>query len=187
LTLLFYRSPERDALWTLRHEQDAGASRGCSRQRRRKNKETGMQSIIKPYEEQYREQMIAVWEKSVCATHHFVSSEELDKLKELVKQIDFHSFAVYCLLSESKVLGFVGVEDDVIESLFLDPEYMGQKLGTKLMNFALTELKADKVNVNEENLDAIKFYSKFGFVTYERTEKDAYGNDYPILKMKINR
>ncbi len=140
---------------------------------------------IIPYKEEYREQMIAVWEKSVRATHHFVNSEEVDRLKELVKQIDFNSFSVYCLISENKVLGFLGVEDCVIESLFLDPNYIGQKLGTKLINFAINELKADKVNVNEQNSDAIKFYSKFGFVTYERTEKDDYGNDYPILKMKL--
>lgn len=138
-----------------------------------------------PYKEEHREQMISVWERSVRSTHHFVNSGEVDRLKELVKQIDFNSFSVYCLISENKVLGFLGVEDYVIESLFLDPDYIGQRLGTKLMNFAINELKADKVNVNEQNLDAIKFYSKFGFVTYERTEKDDYGNDYPILKMKL--
>jgi len=138
---------------------------------------------IKAYQEKYREQMISVWEKSVRATHRFVTSDEVNRLKELVKQIDFNSYSVYCLISENEVLGFVGVEDDIVESLFLDPDYIGQKLGTKLMNFALNELKADKVNVNEQNLDAIKFYSKFGFVTYERTEKDIYGNNYPILKM----
>lgn len=146
-----------------------------------------MQSEIKPYEEKYREQMISVWEKSVKATHHFVTSEEVYRLKELVKEIDFNSFSVYCLTSENKVLGFLGVENNVIESLFLDPDYTGQKFGTKLMRFALDNLKADKVNVNEQNLDAIKFYSKFGFVTYEKTEKDSYGNDYPILKMQIDR
>lgn len=139
---------------------------------------------IKPYHEKYREQMILVWEKSVRATHKFITSEEVDRLKELVKQIDFNSYSVYCLISENEVLGFVGVEGDVLESLFLDPKYIGQKLGTKLMDFALNELHADKVNVNEQNLYAIKFYSKFGFVTYERTERDTYGNDYPILKMK---
>jgi putative acetyltransferase len=144
-----------------------------------------MQSDIKPYEEKYREQMISVWEKSVRATHHFVSSEEVDRLKELVKKIDFNSYSVYCLTSESKVLGFLGVEDDVIETLFLDPDYIGQQLGTKLINFALDELKATKVNVNEQNLNAVKFYSKFGFVTYERTEEDSEG--YPILKMKLKK
>jgi putative acetyltransferase len=49
----------------------------------------------------------------------------------------------------------------------------------------LDELNADKVNVNEQNIDAVKFYSKFGFVTYERTEKDSEG--YPILKMKLKK
>lgn len=140
---------------------------------------------IEKYEERFREQMISVWEKSVRATHHFVTPEEVDRLKELVKQIDFSSYSVYCLTSGNTVLGFLGVENYVIETLFLDPNYIGQKLGTQLMNFALNELKADKVNVNEQNLEAIKFYSKFGFVTYERTEKDDLGNDYPILKMKL--
>lgn len=140
---------------------------------------------IKAYEESFREQMITVWEKSVRSTHHFVSPEEVDRLKELVKQIDFNSYSVYCLTSESIVLGFVGVENYVIETLFLDPDYIGQKLGTKLMNFALDELKADEVNINEQNIEAVKFYSKFGFVTYERLEKDSHG--YPILKMKLER
>ena len=141
-----------------------------------------MQTDIKPYEEKYREQMVLVWEKSVKATHHFVTPGEVERLKELVKEIDFNSYSVYCLVSEDKVLGFLGVEDDVIESLFLDPDYFGQKFGTKLMDFALNDLKANKVNVNEQNTDAIKFYTRFGFKTYERTEKDSYGNDYPILK-----
>lgn len=131
--------------------------------------------------------MICVWEKSVRATHHFVTSEEVERLKELVKQIDFNSYSVFCLTSGNTVLGFLGVENDVIETLFLDPDYIGQKLGAKLMNFALHELKADKVNVNEQNIEAIKFYAKFGFVAYERTEKDAEWNDYPVLKMKLKK
>jgi ribosomal protein S18 acetylase RimI-like enzyme len=47
----------------------------------------------------------------------------------------------------------------------------------------LNSLNANKVNVNEQNTEAIKFYTKFGFKVYERTKKDSYGNDYPILKM----
>jgi putative acetyltransferase len=144
-----------------------------------------MQVEIKPYEEKYREQMILVWEKSVRATHHFVTPMEVERLKGLVREIDFNSFSVFCLVSEDKVLGFLGVEDRVIESLFLDPDYIGQKFGSKLMDFALDNLRANKVNVNEQNTEAIKFYTRFGFKTYERTEKDSYGNAYPILKMML--
>ncbi len=53
------------------------------------------------------------------------------------------------------------------------------------MDFALLELKADKVDVNEQNTNAVKFYEKLEFKTYERTEKDAQGKEYPLLRMKL--
>jgi putative acetyltransferase len=53
------------------------------------------------------------------------------------------------------------------------------------LTFAVTELKADKLDVNEQNVRAIKFYQKFGFQTYERTEKDDQGRNYPLLRMKL--
>ncbi len=143
------------------------------------------QIAIKPYEEKYREQIISVWEKSVRATHHFVSPSDIDYYKQIVKQIDFSSFSVYCLTHDNTVLGFVGVADNKIEMLFLDPDFIGQGLGKKLMKFALEVLKADKVDVNEQNTNAVNFYSKFGFIPYEKLEKDSEGKDYPILKMKL--
>lgn len=80
----------------------------------------------------------------------------------------------------------MGVIDKKIEMLFLSPAYIGQGLGKKLMVYALTELHADKVDVNEQNLYAVEFYKKFGFETYGRTDKDDQGRDYPILKMKLS-
>ncbi|QHT65248.1 GNAT family N-acetyltransferase [Rhodocytophaga rosea] len=140
---------------------------------------------IKPYETNFKEQILSVWEKSVRATHNFVKPSDIDYYKQSVKEIDFCSLSVYCLTNENKVVGFIGVADLKIEMLFLDPDYIGQGLGKKLMNFALNDLKADQVDVNEQNSNAVKFYSKFGFTPYEKTEKDREGKDYPILKMKL--
>jgi putative acetyltransferase len=53
------------------------------------------------------------------------------------------------------------------------------------MDFALSELKATMVDVNEENLNAVQFYKKFGFQVYDKIEEDPEGKDYPILKMKL--
>jgi putative acetyltransferase len=146
-----------------------------------------MQIDIKPYNEKYKEQMILVWESSVRATHHFVKPDDIDYFKQLVKGIDFYTFSVHCLISNNQVLGFIGVADNKIEMLFLAPDFIGQGLGKQLMNFALNELKADQVDVNEQNTKAVQFYTKFGFVTYERTDKDPEGKDYPILKMALKK
>lgn len=139
------------------------------------------------YEDNFREQMINVWERSVRATHYFIAPDDFAYFRDIVKNIDFHLFSVYCLRSAGRVIGFIGVADKAIEMLFIDPDFFRQGLGKKLVKFALEDLGAEKVDVNEQNISAVKFYSKFGFVTYERTDKDPQGKDYPILKMKLEK
>jgi putative acetyltransferase len=137
------------------------------------------------YKDIYKDQLVSVWEKSVKATHHFLSPQDFISIKEIVRSIDFNAFEVYCLVEVSEVIGFIGVLERKVEMLFLDPDHFGQRLGKKLMDFALIELKADKVDVNEQNASAVKFYLKLGFKTYERTDKDDQGLDYPLLRMKL--
>lgn len=140
---------------------------------------------ISPYTDSYRKQVLIIWEKSVLATHDFLSPSDFVEIKNLVKDIDFNEFQVFCLTKENLVMGFIGVADKKIEMLFLDPQYFGQGLGQKLLNFAVKELKADKLDVNEQNTKALKFYQNFGFETFERTEKDDQGRNYPLLRMKL--
>ena len=142
---------------------------------------------IQPYSDIYREQIIAVWEKSVLATHDFLSEKDFLEIKELVKSINFHDLSVYCLTEQEQVSGFVGVAKKKVEMLFLDPQYFGQTLGKMLLNFAVKELQADKLDVNEQNTRAYNFYKKFGFETYERTDKDEQGKDYPLLRMQLEK
>lgn len=147
-----------------------------------------MEASIEPYRESFREQLIGVWESSARATHYFVSAEDFEYYKSAVERIDFSSFTVHCLIKEGMVIGFIGTENNAIASLFLDPKYIGKGYGTQLMRFALSELNTNEVEVevNEQNTEAVKFYSKFGFTAYARTEKDSEGKDYPILKMRLS-
>ena len=144
-------------------------------------------SKIQKYSDNFREQVLSVWEKSVLATHDFLSQEDFQSIKEIVRTIDFNHLDVFCLIQDDKVLGFLGVAGQKTEMLFLDPDYFGQGLGKILMNYAINELSVDKVDVNEQNINAVNFYQHVGFKTYERTDKDDQGKDYPLLRMKLNR
>ncbi len=137
------------------------------------------------YKDIYKDQLVSVWEKSVKATHHFLSPQDFISIKEIVRSIDFNAFEVYCLVKVSEVIGFIGVLERKVEMLFLDPGYFSQGLGKRLVDFAIADLKVDKVDVNEQNASAVKFYLKLGFKTYERTDKDDQGLDYPLLRMKL--
>jgi putative acetyltransferase len=144
-----------------------------------------MKTEIQPYNDKFKEQMILVWENSVRATHDFLVPSDIDYYKKIVSSIDFNSFPVFCLTEADTVLGFIGIAENKIEMLFLAPEHIGKGLGKTLMNFAINELDVNKVDVNEQNHNAINFYSKFGFLPYDRTDKDDEGKEYPILKMKL--
>lgn len=140
--------------------------------------------IIK-YTDIHRQQVLTVWEKSVLATHDFLTSTDFEEIKEFASNMNFNDLQFFCLINKNVVLGFIGVADKKVEALFLDPEYFGQGLGRKLLNFAVKELNADKLDVNEQNEKALKFYQKFGFEIFERTDKDDQGRNYPLLRMKL--
>ena len=140
---------------------------------------------IVPYKDSYRDQITSVWERSVLATHQFLSKEDFFQIKDFVRTIDFNSLDIFGLSDELELIGFIGISDNKIEMLFLLPEYFGQGFGKQLIQFAISELNADKVDVNEQNVSATEFYKKMGFTVYDRNEKDDLGKDYPILKMKI--
>ncbi len=140
---------------------------------------------IVPYTDADKDQVLHVWEKSVLATHDFLNPADFEEIKTLVQTIDFNHFDVYCLRQNDEVAGFIGVAEKKIEMLFFAPEYIGKGFGRKLAEYGISELKSDKVDVNEQNTKAVKFYEKLGFKTYERTEKDDQGKDYPLLRMKL--
>ncbi len=143
---------------------------------------------IKPFEQKYKQQLVTVWERSVLATHDFLKPSDFNEIKEAVQGIDFTAFPVYCLVNENdQVGGFIGVAEQKMEMLFLDPDNFGSGLGKRLTQFAITQLGADKVDVNEQNTNAVHFYQKAGFEVYERTDKDDQGKNYPLLRMKLKK
>jgi len=69
--------------------------------------------------------------------------------------------------------------------LFLHPEARGNGIGKKLVAFAIDQLKANKVDVNEQNEQAVGFYQHAGFKAISRSETDGLGMPFPILHMEL--
>lgn len=140
---------------------------------------------IEPYTEKDRADLLIVWEKSVLATHIFLKPLDFEEIRGFLYSMDFSQFEVHCLWDSKSLIGFIGIDGAKIEMLFLHPDYIGQGLGKRLLQFACSSLNATCVDVNEQNKSAYEFYLNFGFKTFERTEKDDLGKDYPLLRMKL--
>lgn len=129
--------------------------------------------------------LIEIWERSVKATHDFLPEAEINHLKPLILTEYFHHVLLHQYIQDGQVVGFIGTSEDNIEMLFIDPKSRGRGIGRILTHFALTELKIEKVDVNEQNFQAVGFYKTLGFKIIGRSELDGQGKPYPILHLKM--
>ncbi|RYH31475.1 MAG: GNAT family N-acetyltransferase, partial [Alcaligenaceae bacterium] len=68
--------------------------------------------------------------------------------------------------------------------LFLDPTYFRQGGGRQLLAHARALKGALRVAVNEQNVDAIRFYLAAGFEIAGRSDVDQAGRPYPLLHLQ---
>jgi len=129
--------------------------------------------------------IIELWELSVRASHVFLPEEYLQKIKNLLPSIlPAVKLFVYLDRDNKTIIGFLGVSEEKIEMLFIHPDKRGQGIGSLLNEFALKQLHTCKVDLNEQNEQALGFYKKLGYRVVGRTEVDSLGKPFPILQME---
>lgn len=133
------------------------------------------------------QQLIQLWEASVRATHHFLTEADINELKPLILQHYFDAVDLRCVKNtEGLIIGFSGVAAGNLEMLFVAPKCRGQGVGTLLCTHAITEQKVSKVDVNEQNPQALAFYQHLGFEVIGRSPFDGQGKAFPLLHMQLS-
>jgi putative acetyltransferase len=92
---------------------------------------------------------------------------------------------VYVITENSESKGFASVAQGNLEMLFIHNDMRGKGYGKTLYQFMKEKTGLTKVDVNEQNPQAIGFYEKMGFKKIGRSEKDASGKDYPLIHMSL--
>lgn len=129
--------------------------------------------------------LLAVWEKSVRASHRFLTEKDIENLIPAVSEAIENVEALNVVYVNDRPVGFMGTDGDRIEMLFVLPDHFGCGLGRHLTRIAIRDYGSKFVDVNEQNGDAWAFYRHIGFREFDRTETDGQGNPFPIIKMKL--
>ena len=131
--------------------------------------------------------LVEVWEASARATHHFLTEADFQFFKPLVGDELAQLQSLLCVRDgDGQAVGFIGVEGDEVESLFIHPDWRGQGIGRRLLTYAIETLGATRLDVNEQNDQAVGFYRRMGFVVAGRSEDDGLGRPFPILHMLLS-
>ena len=130
--------------------------------------------------------LLDIWERSVRATHLFLSNGEIESIKEYVPQALMGVETLTVAENESsRPVAFMGTENGTLEMLFIAPEERGKGLGKRLLRYGIDHFGVEELAVNEQNPQAKGFYEHMGFRVYKRTECDEQGGPYPLLYMRL--
>jgi putative acetyltransferase len=132
--------------------------------------------------------VVELWEASVRATHHFLKEQDIAYYKPLILNTYLDAVELKCIRDkDQKIVAFIGVADQNLEMLFIHPDHRGKGIGKMLLDYAIDKLKVVKVDVNEQNEQAVGFYKHSGFEMIHRSELDSSGKPFPILHMELKR
>jgi putative acetyltransferase len=118
---------------------------------------------IRRAQPQEHEALVQIWLRSVTATHAFLQPGEIEALLPAVREQALPAPNLWVLAAgDGRILGFL-------------------ELARRLQGAARTPLRVD---VNEQNPEAVKFYEACGFKVTGRSPVDSAGRPYPLLHME---
>jgi putative acetyltransferase len=134
-----------------------------------------------------RETLVAIWHRSVRATHFFLTDEDIQSLLPFVRaELGPESELELWVLRDAAgtVFGFLGLSEADVAALFLDPDHLRRGGGRLLLAHARLLKGPLTVDVNEQNPAAVHFYEACGFEVVGRSQVDDAGRPFPILHMR---
>ena len=131
--------------------------------------------------------LVAIWRSAVDATHDFLESGDREAIERALIPDYFPAVRLVTADLDGQTVGFSGVADGNLEMLFVDNAFRGRGVGGKLLDHAIAEQGVRRVDVNEQNTQAIAFYEHAGFRVRDRSETDEAGRPYPILHLELVR
>jgi putative acetyltransferase len=127
--------------------------------------------------------LLALWKRSVTATHTFLTEKDIQNIEAEVDKYLPRLEVWVCASGHGFPLGFIGLNRQKAEMLFVDPAHHGRGIGSRLLDHARHLYGRLSIDVNERNRPAAAFYRGYGFQETGRSETDAAGRPFPLLHM----
>ncbi|AQP47894.1 acetyltransferase [Tessaracoccus aquimaris] len=128
--------------------------------------------------------LVDVWRSAVDATHDFLAADDRDRIESHLASDYFPQVRLAAAVVSDRIVGFAGVAGGSLEMLFVHADFRGRGVGTTLLGWALRQ-GVDRVDVNQQNPQAVGFYLANGFHTVGRSDLDDQGRPYPLLRMAL--
>ena len=125
-----------------------------------------------------------IWLDTNVAAHYFISSQYWQDNFELVKELLLQA-TVYVYEDNQEIQGFIGLNDDFIEGVFVSNEVRSHGIGKALLNYVKNKRNKLFLNVYQKNVRAIAFYHREGFeIQHSGFEEATKEKEYVMAWLK---
>lgn len=119
--------------------------------------------MIRKFEKNDIKAVMEIWKNENIRTHNFITKEYWKNNYEYVKDI-LPNVDIYVYILNEHIVGFVGVNNNYIEGIFVDINNQHRGIGTALLDKIKEDKEKLKLRVYKKNTNAIKFYEKNNFI-----------------------
>lgn len=130
--------------------------------------------IIRNFNDVDLKKILKIWYQGNLEAHDFIDASFWDRNLNYVKR-NLPKSEVYVYEMDGQVVGFVGVDNGYIEGLFVDREYRGMGIGTRLLNYIKEDNDYFTLHVFENNYGAVTFYENRGLLIKEESVHEDLG------------
>ncbi|MDW8544590.1 MULTISPECIES: GNAT family N-acetyltransferase [Staphylococcus] len=135
--------------------------------------------MIRAYKENDIGILIDIWYKGSLQAHNFIDSGYWESQMEEMRGKYIPMSETHVITNQIKIIGFISMVEDYLAALFIDVAYQNNGAGKELLNFEKEQRNKIQLKVYKENLSAVRFYEKNGFIikkelTDEQTNKQEY-------------
>ena len=121
-----------------------------------------------------------IWLDANLRAHSFISPQywkgNFETVKKMLPQAE-----VYVYENDREIWGFIGLNGEYIEGIFVSGEMQSRGIGKRLLDFVKTKKTELHLNVYQKNMRAIRFYQREGFKILREGMDEATGEkDYEM-------
>lgn len=137
--------------------------------------------MIRVLEEKDVDTVAKIWLETNIKAHDFIASNYWKEHYEIIKDM-FLQAEVYVYEIEKEIMGFIGLDKEYIEGIFVLDQYQKRGIGKALLNHVKAKKEHLSLNVYQKNLNAILFYQREGFcVQYEDVDENTGEKEYRMV------
>lgn len=126
-----------------------------------------------------------IWLKTNLKTHYFIPEQYWTNNYKVVKEM-LPQAEVYVYEDDKIIQGFIGINDEYIEGIFVSDEMQSRGIGKMLLDYIKDKKDRLQLKVYQKNVRAMSFYQREGFTIQSESMDEFTGEKEYVMNWELS-